>query len=248
MWLRCSTGAGQWFVLLARLDSGDIMVGRIGLTSLELCAGAGGQALGLEAAGFQHQALVEIDNACCETLRKNRPLWQVVEGDLRKFKAKAYEGIDLLAGGLPCPPFSVAGKQLGALDERNLFPAALRIIEQVKPRAVEALQVGVHDWLAPAQCVGLRRAATPATSSDCRSAKGHLRSLRLAAGCRSQSANRRRDSLQVDGCEGLARRRCMAGASERDRTNDRRRLKEAWRAGFRSDASEAQEPPEKDAG
>ncbi|KRQ99305.1 DNA cytosine methyltransferase [Bradyrhizobium valentinum] len=107
-----------------------------GLTSLELCAGAGGQAIGLEAAGFDHRALVEIDTACCETLRANRPLWQVVEGDLRKFNAKAHEGIDLLAGGLPCPPFSVAGKMLGAQDERNLFPAALRIIEQTKPRAI----------------------------------------------------------------------------------------------------------------
>jgi len=108
----------------------------IGLTSLELCAGAGGQALGLEAAGFEHRALVELDDACCDTLRANRPFWQVVEGDLRKFDARAHEGIDLLAGGLPCPPFSVAGKMLGARDERNLFPAALRIIEQTKPRAI----------------------------------------------------------------------------------------------------------------
>jgi DNA (cytosine-5)-methyltransferase 1 len=103
---------------------------------LELCAGAGGQAIGLEAAGFEHRALVEIDKPCCETLKNNRPLWDVVEGDLRKFNAKAHEGIDLLAGGLPCPPFSIAGKQLGALDERNLFPAALRIIDQTRPRAI----------------------------------------------------------------------------------------------------------------
>jgi DNA (cytosine-5)-methyltransferase 1 len=106
------------------------------LTSLELCAGAGGQAIGLENAGYQHQALVEIDTACCQTLRLNRPSWQVLETDLRKFNARPYEGIDLLAGGLPCPPFSVAGKMLGAQDERNLFPAALRIVEQTKPRAI----------------------------------------------------------------------------------------------------------------
>lgn len=106
------------------------------LTSLELCAGAGGQAIGLEAAGFQHRALVEIDADACKTLRANRPSWQVVEKDITKFDAKPHEGIDLLAGGLPCPPFSVAGKQLGAKDERNLFPAALRIIDQTRPKAV----------------------------------------------------------------------------------------------------------------
>lgn len=108
----------------------------MGLYSLELCAGAGGQAVGLEAAGFEHRALVEIDKDCCETLRLNRPFWQVIQDDLKKFDARAHQGIDLLAGGLPCPPFSVAGKQLGAQDERNLFPATLRIIEQTKPRAV----------------------------------------------------------------------------------------------------------------
>ena len=108
------------------------------LTSLELCAGAGGQALGLEKAGFEHEALVEIDTHCCDTLRENRPSWDVVEDDLRLFKnsASKFKGVDLVAGGLPCPPFSVAGKQLGALDERNLFPDALDIIEATKPKAV----------------------------------------------------------------------------------------------------------------
>jgi len=106
------------------------------LTSLELCAGAGGQALGLEMAGFAHRAVVEIDRDCCHTLQLNRPKWNVIEKDIWDFDAAKYEGLDLLAGGLPCPPFSVAGKQLGAKDERNLFPAALRIIEQVKPRAI----------------------------------------------------------------------------------------------------------------
>jgi DNA (cytosine-5)-methyltransferase 1 len=106
------------------------------LSSLELCAGAGGQAIGLEAAGFEHRALLEIDPDACETLRANRPLWQVRETDIRKFNAKTHEGIDLLAGGLPCPPFSIAGKMLGAKDDRNLFPAALRIIEQTRPKAV----------------------------------------------------------------------------------------------------------------
>jgi DNA (cytosine-5)-methyltransferase 1 len=106
------------------------------LTSLELCAGGGGQALGLEQVGFDHQGLVEIDNRCCDTLRLNRPHWQVFEQDLETFDGTPFKGIDLLAGGLPCPPFSVAGKQLGNADERNMFPAALRLIDQIRPRAV----------------------------------------------------------------------------------------------------------------
>ena len=108
------------------------------LTSLELCAGAGGQALGLEQAGFSHECLVEIDPYCCSTLRLNRPKWNVVENDVHLFKNNAglYKGVDLLAGGLPCPPFSVAGKQLGEKDERNLFPDAIDIIDAIRPRAV----------------------------------------------------------------------------------------------------------------
>lgn len=106
------------------------------LTSLELCAGGGGQALGLERAGFEHRGLVEIDPHCCNTLRLNRPHWQVFEQDLETFDGAAFKGIDLLAGGLPCPPFSKAGKQLGKTDERNLFPATIRLIDQIRPRAV----------------------------------------------------------------------------------------------------------------
>ncbi|HEX4774942.1 MAG TPA: DNA cytosine methyltransferase [Candidatus Saccharimonadales bacterium] len=106
------------------------------LTSIEVCAGAGGQALGLEMAGFEHVALVENDARCCETLRLNRPNWKVLEEDLNQFDGKPYKGVDLVAGGVPCPPFSKAGKQLGHLDERDLFPAALRLVEETKPKAV----------------------------------------------------------------------------------------------------------------
>lgn len=110
------------------------------LTSVEVCAGAGGQALGLEQAGFDHVACVEIDPQACETLRLNRPDWNVVEGDLRQVvetEALAeHAGCDLLAGGVPCPPFSLAGNQLGADDERDLFPAILDLADQLAPRAV----------------------------------------------------------------------------------------------------------------
>jgi len=113
-----------------------LALARAQLRSVELCAGAGGQALGLEQAGFAHAALVEIEPGYCETLSLNRPHWNVQARSLIDFDARPYRGIDLLAGGLPCPPFSVAGKQLGAADERNLFPAALRLIDECRPRAV----------------------------------------------------------------------------------------------------------------
>ena len=106
------------------------------LTSLEICAGAGGQAIGIEKANFKHAALVEIDEHCCETLRLNRPKWNVLEADIKVFSGKMYAGIDLLAGGLPCPPFSKAGKQLGILDERNLFPEVMRLAEEIRPKAI----------------------------------------------------------------------------------------------------------------
>ena len=106
------------------------------MNCIELCAGGGGQASGLEAAGFQAQALIEIDLHACATLRLNRPLWRVIEADVKLFDATGYKGIDLIAGGVPCPPFSVAGKQLGADDERDLFPEALRLVEEARPQAV----------------------------------------------------------------------------------------------------------------
>jgi DNA (cytosine-5)-methyltransferase 1 len=106
------------------------------LTALEICAGAGGQALGLEQAGFDHAAVIEIEPAACATLRLNRPSWNVIEGDVALVDGRDYRGIDLIAGGVPCPPFSIAGQRLGADDERDLFPEALRLVEEAEPRAV----------------------------------------------------------------------------------------------------------------
>ena len=102
-------------------------------TALEICAGAGGQALGLELAGFSHAALIEIDEFACETLNLNRPLWNVIHGDVQGLDGTPYQGIDLLAGGIPCPPFSVAGKQLGEQDDRDLFPSVIRLTRQIRP-------------------------------------------------------------------------------------------------------------------
>lgn len=107
--------------------------------SVELCAGAGGQALGLERAGFRHSLLVENDPDACATLRLNRREWRVFETDVRSLKvAKRFDcrNTDLLAAGVPCPPFSIAGQQLGADDERDLFPALLRLVGEIYPSAV----------------------------------------------------------------------------------------------------------------
>ncbi|MFE0042624.1 DNA cytosine methyltransferase [Streptomyces albireticuli] len=110
-------------------------------TSVEICAGAGGQALGLERAGFDHELLIEVDPNACATLRHNRPHWNVRETDLRDYvesgEALGLRGkVDLLAGGVPCPPFSLAGKQLGRDDERDLFPTMVKLAGQLDPPAV----------------------------------------------------------------------------------------------------------------
>ena len=106
------------------------------LTCVEICAGAGGQALGLAMAGFAHVALVEYEEDYCKVLKANRPEWNVICADVHDFDGRPYRGVDLLAGGVPCPPFSVAGKQLGKDDERDLFPEAIRLIKEIRPRAV----------------------------------------------------------------------------------------------------------------
>ena len=112
-------------------------------TAVEVCAGAGGQALGIERAGFEHLAMVEIDRDACATLRENfRDSATVVEEDVRLFLAGVRRGsplvsrVDLLAAGVPCPPFSVAGRQLGEDDARDLFPVLLDLVELLSPRAV----------------------------------------------------------------------------------------------------------------
>jgi DNA (cytosine-5)-methyltransferase 1 len=108
-----------------------------GLTSLELCAGGGGTALGLEQAGFDHRLLVEIDHDACRTLRANRPGWLVAEADIAKVDGRLIAGqLDLLSAGLPCTPHSRGGRQLGEDDERHLWGEALRIIGEALPPAV----------------------------------------------------------------------------------------------------------------
>ena len=106
---------------------------------VEICAGAGGQALGLEKAGFEHALAVELDQNACNTLNENRPSWKVECGDVADrevWDPRSYQGVSLLAGGVPCPPFTIAGKQLGATDERDLFAWAIELVTEVQPRAL----------------------------------------------------------------------------------------------------------------
>ena len=106
---------------------------------VEICAGAGGQSLGLELAGFEHELSVELDQNAAATLRHNRPHWKVAIGDVANpdvWDPAGYVGIDLVAGGVPCPPFTIAGKQLGATDERDLFAWAIELCGIMLPRAL----------------------------------------------------------------------------------------------------------------
>jgi DNA (cytosine-5)-methyltransferase 1 len=109
---------------------------RMSFSVLELCAGGGGQALGLEMAGFHHAGAVEYEAQFCTTLRLNRPHWDVRQQDIRDLRPTDFKGVDLLAAGVPCPPFSIAGKQLGKDDARDMFPAVMEIIRGAKPRGV----------------------------------------------------------------------------------------------------------------
>jgi DNA (cytosine-5)-methyltransferase 1 len=117
----------------------------VALEVVEICAGAGGQALGLHLAGFRHRLAFELDPNACQTLRANSdrlglstPDW-VRQGDVADpevWRPADFAGVDLMAGGVPCPPFTIAGKQLGAADERDLFAWAIEQVDVVRPRAL----------------------------------------------------------------------------------------------------------------
>ncbi|HBF87060.1 MAG TPA: DNA (cytosine-5-)-methyltransferase [Bacteroidales bacterium] len=104
-------------------------------TVLELFAGAGGLAVGLEKAGLNCVALNEIDKSACQTLRKNRPFWNVLEGDIKDYYfSEYYNKVDVVTGGFPCQAFSYAGKKLGLADARGtLFYEFARVVKEVNP-------------------------------------------------------------------------------------------------------------------
>lgn len=112
------------------------------LRSLEICAGAGGLALGIARAGFRNSAAVELDHACCETLRKNKLAhvdyvrdWEVLESDISEMDFTPFRGIDLLSGGPPCQPFSQGGNRTGRSDKRDMFPHMVRALQESAPKA-----------------------------------------------------------------------------------------------------------------
>ena len=110
---------------------------------IELFAGAGGLALGMEKAGFESVLLNEIDKHACNTLRKNRPEWNVVEGDISQIDFTEYHNkIDILSGGFPCQAFSYAGKKLGFEDTRGtLFFEFARAVKETNPKVIVAENV-----------------------------------------------------------------------------------------------------------
>lgn len=119
------------------------------MRSIELFAGGGGLLLGSAVAGFSHDAAVEWEHNSCDTLRTNRdadyPLvrgMEVIEGDIRQVDWSRFpDGLDLLAGGPPCQPFSLGGLARAALDPRDMFPAMTHALSELRPRAFIAENV-----------------------------------------------------------------------------------------------------------
>ncbi len=105
------------------------------IRGVELFSGAGGLATGIGLSGVSHEAFVEWNSDACKTLRKNYPEEIVFEGDIRSFDFSKYSGVDIIAGGPPCQPFSIGGKAMGNLDTRDMFPSAIRSIRELLPKA-----------------------------------------------------------------------------------------------------------------
>ncbi len=110
------------------------------MKTIELFAGAGGLALGAMSAGFRHEAVIELDNNACNTIQENNRRgvisWPLHQADVRDFDFSSHQGLDLLAGGPPCQPFSIGGKHRGHADHRNLFPEMVRAIREIQPKAI----------------------------------------------------------------------------------------------------------------
>jgi DNA (cytosine-5)-methyltransferase 1 len=133
--------------LEGRLDPNDLMpqLEANHLTCLSLFSGGGGLDLGFERAGFHHTASYELLEVCGQTLRANRPQWRVFsgesKGDVTGVAFSPFRGVDVIHGGPPCQPFSVAGKQAGASDPRNMWGEFVRCVLQAQPRAFVAENV-----------------------------------------------------------------------------------------------------------
>lgn len=119
-----------------KIDQGNFVKPLNDYSVLELFAGAGGLAIGLEKAGLKCKALNEIDKWACQTLRGNRPNWNVLEGDIKNYDFSKFKGnVDVVTGGFPCQAFSYAGKKLGLNDARGtLFYEFARVVQEVQPK------------------------------------------------------------------------------------------------------------------
>jgi DNA (cytosine-5)-methyltransferase 1 len=111
------------------------------MRSIELFTGAGGLALGTGMAGFRHAAVVDFDNDCCETLRHNKRLgfepvqdWEIIEADVRGLDHSSFAPIVMIAGGVPCQPFSLGGKHKAHEDERDMFPEFAKAVAALRPK------------------------------------------------------------------------------------------------------------------
>lgn len=126
----------KWLAFSEKVNKDKVTIG-------ELFAGAGGLAIGFEKAGLKSVFLNEFNNKACATLRKNRPLWNIIEGDIRNIDFSPYKNkIDILSGGFPCQAFSHAGKRLGFADTRGtLFYEFARVITETNPKAFVAENV-----------------------------------------------------------------------------------------------------------
>src|ERR1700678_3594153 len=112
------------------------------MRSVQLFAGAGGLAIGMANAGFQHAAVIEWDHDACETFRENQrhhlrsvEKWPLHEGDVRAFDYSDLRDVMVVSGGPPCQPFSLGGKHKGFMDERDMFPEAVRAVRELRPKA-----------------------------------------------------------------------------------------------------------------
>lgn len=115
--------------------SNIILEGSLMKRAIDLFSGAGGLSLGLRLAGWQMLAGFEIDPDAVQTYKANFPESKIHAGDVRHIDFSEFKGVDLVAGGPPCQPFSVAGKQLAALDDRDMVPEFIRAVEQIEPQA-----------------------------------------------------------------------------------------------------------------
>lgn len=161
------------------------------LGSLELFAGAGGLALGLQRAGFSPQAVVELDRRAVETLRVNGSTsgpagveWPVLQADVQTLSFEEFRGIDLIAAGPPCQPFSIGGHRRGRHDDRDLLPEALRAIREAKPKAFLIENVRGLTFPAASEYLNytVAQLRTPSLTVDGLNEPSHIRRLREVPG------------------------------------------------------------------